>query len=82
MKCSDANRRLPEGEMDRLLDVAHEHGLAVTNPEPDDSLGKVKLHSEYSTSYSTSTPGRARRYGFGGAMVVRTPEGIEIIGAK
>jgi hypothetical protein len=78
MKCSDSNRRLPEGEMDQLLNVAHEHGMAVTNPEPDDAFGKIKLRSE-STHYSTSTPGRARR--FGGAVIVRTPAGITIVGS-
>jgi len=73
MPCSDSNRKLPEREANNLLEVAHSHGLLPLNTEQKPDHGVVGP-----TTYSYSRPGY-RSHG-GGAMIVRTSQGIKIVG--
>lgn len=74
VKCSDSNRKLPQAEANNLLEVAHEHGLVSFNPEQSPHHGRIGP-----PAYSYSRPGYRSRGG--GAMIVRTSQGIKIIGS-
>lgn len=77
IRCSDANRKLPEGEANKLLALAQTHGLIDEAPENTHDLGSIAPRW---TTTSNSRPGVRNR--FGGCMVVRKAGAVpEIVGS-
>lgn len=75
--CSNANRKLPEGEANKLLALAQAHGLIEDAPERSHNFGSIAPH--WSTSSNSRQGARSR---FGGCMIVRKAgESIKIAGA-
>lgn len=68
MPCSKANKPLPRDEADKLLAVAHVHGMVEpAAPEQAPNLGRIGP-----TTYSYSTAARYQGHR-GGCMIVREP---------
>lgn len=76
--CSNANRKLPEGEANKLLALAQAHGLIEDAPERTHDLGSIA--PRWTTSSNSRQGARSR---FGGCMIVRkSGETAKIVGAQ
>lgn len=74
--CSNANRKLPEREANKLLALAQAHGLIEDAPENPRDLGSI------APRWTTSSNSRQGAHGrFGGCMVVRKAGAVEIVGS-
>lgn len=76
--CSNAGRKLPEGEANKLLALAQAHGLVEDAPESTHDLGSIA--PRWTTSSNSRQGARSR---FAGCMIVRKAgETTKIVGAQ